>query len=298
MTAAVLDALRPTSGGTYVDGTVGAGGHAAAILEASAPGGFLLGIDTDPNALQLAASRLAQFGRRVRLVQRNYRELQNVLKETEVGSPDGILLDLGVSSMQLDRPERGFSFQHDGPLDMRMDPSVGATAADIVNSLPERELADLIYRFGEERQSRRIARAIITRRASASFQTTADLARTVASATGGRSGSHGLHPATRTFQALRIAVNDELGGLADALPQATAALMPGGRLAVISFHSLEDRAVKQFIRGQTGTLVALTKKPLTANAGELSANPRSRSAKLRVAEKIASEKLGVAGRSY
>ena len=282
--AEVLDALRPTPGGTYVDCTVGAGGHAAAILDASSPDGRLLGIDADPEALATAAERLAPFGDRVRLVHRNYRELSRVLTETITPPPHGILLDLGVSSMQLDRAARGFSFQSDGPLDMRLDPTGGDTAADLVNTLPERELADLIFRYGEERHSRRIARSITARRTSARFETTADLARTIAGAAGGRRG--GIHPATRTFQALRIAVNDELRGLEQALPQATDALAPGGRLAVISFHSLEDRIVKQYMRSRPEQLHILTKKPVVATEAEQRANSRSRSAKLRAAEKL------------
>ena len=285
MLGEVLDALRPVSGGTYVDCTVGAGGHAAAILDASAPDGRLLGIDADPGALAIAAERLARFGDRVRLVHRNYTELERVLTETQTKDPSGILLDLGVSSMQLDRADRGFSFQNEGPLDMRLDPTTGRTAADLVNTLPERELADLIYRYGEERHSRRVARSIVARRGAAWFQTTTDLARTVAGAVG-RGAGRGIHPATRTFQALRIAVNDELGGLEAVLPQAADALGPGGRLAVISFHSLEDRIVKQFMRSRPEQLRILTKKPLTAADAEQRANPRSRSAKLRTAEKL------------
>jgi 16S rRNA (cytosine1402-N4)-methyltransferase len=254
-------------------------------LEASSPGGRVVGIDADSDALALAASRLASFGDRIRLVQRNYRELDTVIAETNTPAPDGILMDLGVSSMQLDIVERGFSFRAAGPLDMRLDQSRGETAADMVNSLPERDLADLIFRYGEERLSRRIARAIVERRARARFATTDDLARTVAGVMPGRRG-RGIHPATRTFQALRIAVNDELGGLEAALPQAAAALRPGGRLAVISFHSLEDRIVKQFIRDAAGTLRAVTRKPLVPSAAEQHDNPRSRSAKLRVAEKL------------
>ena len=284
--AEVLEALRPAPGGAYVDCTVGAGGHAAAILDASAPDGRLLGLDADSDALAIAAQRLARFGERARLVQRNYRELRDVLSETDYPAPDGILLDLGVSSMQLDRPERGLSFQADGPLDMRLDRSAGRTAADLVNALPERELADLIFRYGEERHSRRVARAIVARRSSVRFERTADLARTVASAVG-RGGGRGIHPATRTFQALRIAVNDELGGLEEVLPQAADALAPGGRLAVISFHSLEDRIVKQFLRSRPETLAILTKKPQVASPEEQRMNPRSRSAKLRIAERVA-----------
>jgi 16S rRNA (cytosine1402-N4)-methyltransferase len=302
--AEVLDALRPHSGGVYVDCTVGAAGHAAAILDASAPDGRLLGIDADPDALDLAAARLRPYGERVRLAHANYRDLDAVLAETRTPPADGMLMDLGVSSMQLDRPERGFSFQADGPLDMRLDQTGGVPASDLVNTLPERELADLIFEYGEERLSRRLARAIVERRARAPFRTTADLARTVAAAVHGRPG--GIHPATRTFQALRIAVNGELVGLREALPKAVDALAPGGRLAVISFHSLEDRIVKRHFAAESGRcacppglpvcrcgararLRVLTRKPLVATEAERRANPRSRSAKLRVAEKLAAE---------
>ena len=291
----VLEALRPESGGTYVDGTVGAGGHAEAILEASSPDGVLLGVDADSSALAIAAARLARFGSRLHLAQQNYRDIDLVLAETHLPPPNGVLLDLGVSSMQLDQAARGFSFRADGPLDMRMDVTHGPTAAQLVNTLAERELADLIYRYGEERHSRRIARAVVERRTRVRFETTSDLASVVASAVPGQGWRNGrvIHPATRTFQALRIAVNDELAGLEEALPKAAAALAPGGRLAVISFHSLEDRIVKQYLRGAGGGLRILTKKPFVPNAEEQRTNPRSRSAKLRVAEKLA-----VPGSSY
>lgn len=284
--AEVLELLQPHSGGRYVDCTLGAGGHAEAVLQASSPDGVLLGIDADPEALRLAAARLSQFGPRARLVHGNYRDLGALMAQAGFGAVDGILLDLGVSSMQLDQPARGFSFQQEGPLDMRLDPGQGAPAAELVNTLPERELADLIFRYGEERLSRRIARAIVARRTRQRFETTTDLARVVAASTPGRGR---IHPATRTFQALRIAVNDELQGLTAALPAAAAALAPGGRLAVIAFHSMEDRIVKQFVR-QEGQLHAVTKKPVAPSAAEAAANPRSRSAKLRVAEKLGPEK--------
>jgi 16S rRNA (cytosine1402-N4)-methyltransferase len=222
------------------------------------------------------------------------------------GPADGALLDLGVSSMQLDRPERGFSFRAEGPLDMRMNPDLPETAADLVNTLPEGELADLIFTHGEERHARRIARAIVERRRQMPFRTTGELAETVARAVPGRraGGAGGIHPATRTFQALRIALNDELGALRDALPRVVECLAPRGRIAVISFHSLEDRIVKQYFAAQTGrctcppglpvcrcgakaTLRVLTRKPVVASPEEQRANPRSRSAKLRVAEKLA-----------
>lgn len=285
--------LQPRTGGVYVDGTVGAGGHAAAILQRSAPDGRLYGLDRDPAALEIARQRLAQFGDRVHLFHCNFDQLARL----ELPPADGILLDLGLSSMQLDRPERGFSFQQAGPLDMRMNPTAGQTAADLVNNLPEQELADLIYQYGEERHSRRIARAIVRARP---IHSTVELARLVAGA--GRSGSRRIHPATRTFQALRIATNDELGALERTLPQAIARLKPGGRLAVISFHSLEDRIVKHFFRREArdcicppkqpictcqhqATVQIITKKPITPDLAEQDQNPRSRSAKLRVAEK-------------
>ena len=301
----VLAALRPRSGAGYVDGTVGAGGHAEAILEAAAPDGRLLGLDVDPDALELARARLRRYGDRVVLVHDNFRRLAQVLAATRFAPPDGVqgvLLDLGVSSMQLDRAERGFSFAADGPLDMRMNPAAGRTAADVVNTLPERDLADLLFRYGEERWARRIARAVIARRARAPFRTTADLAQVVAGAVPGGAGWR-IHPATRAFQALRIAVNDELAALEEALPAALAALEPAGRLAVIAFHSLEDRIVKRFFVSQAGRCVCppalpvcacgararlriVTKKPIVPSVEEQAANPRSRSAKLRVAEKL------------
>jgi 16S rRNA (cytosine1402-N4)-methyltransferase len=284
-----------------VDCTLGAAGHAATILDASAPGGRLLGIDADPDALDLAAARLRPYGERVRLAHANYRELDAVLAQTQTPPVDGILMDLGVSSMQLDRPERGFSFQAEGPLDMRLDQTQGASAAELVNTLPERDLADLIFEFGEERFSRRVAHAIVERRSRTPLRTTAELAQVVSVAVHGRPG--GIHPATRTFQALRIAVNGELDGLRETLPKAVDALRPGGRLAVISFHSLEDRIVKRHFAAQSGRCVCppglpecrcdakarlrvITRKPLVATEAEQRANPRSRSAKMRVAEKL------------
>jgi 16S rRNA (cytosine1402-N4)-methyltransferase len=280
--------LRPQPGGVYVDATVGAGGHAHAVLESSAPDGRLLGLDLDADALRLASDRLRPFGDRVRLLQGSFRDLPDILAAAGFGlqgGVDGILFDLGVSSMQLDRPERGFAFGAEGPLDMRLDPTGGESAADLVARLPERELADLLFAYGEEPASRRIARAIVRRRAAAPFRTTTDLARVVAGAAGARGGWRRIHPATRTFQALRIAVNDELGALESALPAAAAALKPGGRLVVIAFHSLEDRIVKRFVR-ERQDLLPLTRKPLTAGDAEVAENARSRSAKLRAAEKL------------
>jgi len=257
-----------------VDMTLGAGGHAAALLEAGVH--EVIGVDRDPEALRLAGARLAGYGERVRLVHARFSEVDEDAVGEEVG---GVLFDLGVSSMQLDRPERGFSFRADGPLDMRMD-AEGPSAADLVNGLPERELADLIFRLGEEPRSRKIAAAIVRRRP---IRTTDELAGIVVSAVGKRPG--GPHPARRTFQALRLAVNRELEELTAALPHAAGLLGPGGRVVVLSYHSLEDRTVKWSFRDDDRLLV-LTKKPLVPGAAERAANPRARSAKLRAAERI------------
>jgi 16S rRNA (cytosine1402-N4)-methyltransferase len=288
----VIAGLAPQTGGRYIDGTLGGAGHAAAILEASAPDGRLLGIDADPAALAAGRIRLAPYGGRAVLAHGNFRDLAQHVRANGFEPADGILLDLGVSSHQLDTPERGFSFMADAPLDMRMDPTGGETAADLVDELAESELADLIYRYGEERGSRRIARAIAAARRTGRIATTGALAEIVARALGGRHGK--IHPATRTFQALRIAVNRELESLESALPQAVELLAPGGRLAVIAFHSLEDRIVKQFFRAESGYggaagpshLRIITQKPIEAGPTEAHANPRARSAKLRIAERI------------
>ncbi|WP_322493594.1 16S rRNA (cytosine(1402)-N(4))-methyltransferase RsmH [Chloroflexus sp.] len=289
--AEVVAALAPRPGGRYLDATVGGGGHALAVLQAAQPGGVLLGIDADPAALAATAERLAEAGLGQQAVLRHgsFADLAALAAEAGFTAVEGILFDLGVSSYQLDTPERGFSFAADGPLDMRLDPTQGPTAADLVNHLSERELAGIIFQYGEEHAARRIARAIVERRRSQPFQSTADLAAVVARAVGGRHGR--IHPATRAFQALRIAVNHELDRLAAALPQAVALLALGGTLAVISFHSLEDRIVKQFLRaeaaGEAPRLAIITKKPVVASAAEVAANPRARSAKLRVAVRIA-----------
>jgi 16S rRNA (cytosine1402-N4)-methyltransferase len=282
-----LEALQPHSGGTYIDCTLGAGGHAEAILESSAPDGRLLGLDADATALELAQARLSPFGSRLRVAHANFAQVGSVAKEAGFAPADGILFDLGLSSMQLGEPARGFSFQSEGPLDMRFDVSQPETAADLVNNLPEDELADLLWLYGEERLSRRIARAIVARRRSRPFASTADLAGVVAGAAGGRGR---IHPATRTFQALRIAVNQEMQVLGQALDAAISLLAPGGRVAVISFHSLEDRLVKRRIVAGVaeGALRAVTRKPITASEVEARSNPRSRSAKLRVAECVSS----------
>jgi len=294
----VLSGLQVGPGGTWVDGTVGPGGHARGILERSGPDGHLLGIDRDSAALDHAAAELAPFGDRVVLRKGDFRDLAALASGAGFERVNGVLLDLGVSSLQLDRPERGFSFQAEGPLDMRMAGEGSPTAADIVNEWPVDRLADLFYRYGEERLSRRVARAIVAARP---LRTTQELARVVAAAVGGRAG--GIHPATRTFQALRIAVNDELQALEEALPQAVALLRPGGRLAVISFHSLEDRIVKQYmvresrdcicpprlpacVCGHRATVALVTHKPVRPAEDEVARNPRSRSARLRIAARL------------
>ena len=293
----IIHALRPYSPGRYVDGTVGAGGHARGILEACAPDGQLLGLDLDPQALALARETLAPFGPRVHLAQASYTSIPQQLSRLGWDAVDGILLDLGLSSMQLDTPERGFSFQHDAPLDMRFSPLNPTTAATLVNTMDEEELADLLYRYGEEPNGRRIARAIVKARP---LQSTRQLSEAVASVSP-RTGR--VHPATRTFQALRIAVNEELASVAEALPRAVAALRSGGRLAVISFHSLEDRIVKDFFREQSRDLVnppfepiyeqerkavvkEVNRKPILPSETEIADNPRARSAKLRMVEKL------------
>jgi 16S rRNA (cytosine1402-N4)-methyltransferase len=292
----VLVGLDIQPGGHYIDGTIGAGGHAKHILQASTPGGRLLGLDADPEALAISKNRLDCFGDRVILVQSNFARLKVQADLLDFHPVDGILFDLGLSSMELETPERGFSFHLDGPLDMRFDPNVSQTAADLINVLSERELADLIYRYGEEPASRAIARAIIAARP---LHTTSELAAVVVQAVRQKGR---IHPATRTFQALRIAVNDELRVLEQGLSAATEALGPGGRLAVISFHSLEDRIVKQFFVRESrdcicppeslvctcehqAVLNIVTRKPICPGKIEIEKNPRSRSAKLRIAAK-------------
>ena len=294
----ILNVLAPESGGVYLDGTLGAGGHAEGILKASAPRGRLLGLDLDPEALAIARQRLFDFQERVTIVQASYRSAADVLAETGWGQVNGIILDLGVSSMQIDQPGRGFSFLGQGPLDMRFNQDSGKSAAGLVNHLGEEELANLIYQYGEERYSRRIARAIVNARP---IHTTQDLASLIEKAVPGYE-SH-IHPATRTFQALRIATNKELETLSAALPGLIECLAPAGRIAIISFHSLEDRIVKQFFKqeskdcicppeqpvctcGHTASLKVITKRPVRASEQEIKQNPRSRSAKLRVAEKL------------
>lgn len=284
----VMAALSLRPGARYIDGTVGRGGHAGGILERSSPDGQLLGIDLDAQALQLARQELAGYGARVTLVHGSFGDLSDIGREHGFYPADGVLLDLGLSTMQLSEPERGFSFQLDGPLDMRFDLAAETTAADLVNTLPESELADILYGLGDERKSRRIARAIVRARP---LRTTAELAALVARVVRRRGR---IHPATRTFQALRMAVNNELDVLARGLVQAVDALAPGGRFVIVAFHSGEDRVVKNYFRqeargGDSGggpTLRVLTRKPIRASAAERARNPKSRSARLRVAQKL------------
>ena len=298
----VLDGLAVHPGGLYIDGTVGLGGHSRGIAERSAPDGRLLCLDRDPAAIAIARQNLAVFGGRITFAQTPFCDMAKVAVQSGFDQVDGILLDLGVSSMQLDSAERGFSFQSEGPLDMRMGPDCDYSAADIVNTWPEEEIARVIYEYGEERRSRRIASAIVKSRP---FRTTAELASCVARVMpGGR-----IHPATRTFQGLRIAVNTELDQLTEVLPQAVSLLKPGGRLAVISFHSLEDRIVKQFIVRESqdcicpphvpqcvcdhvATVERVTRKPIMADEAEIALNPRSRSSRLRIAARLSAPERG------
>jgi 16S rRNA (cytosine1402-N4)-methyltransferase len=287
MTAEVLRFLQPERGGLFVDCTVGLGGHARALLEAGAS--RLLGLDRDRDALDAARAALAPWADRVELVHADYRALEEVLDARRITTIDGALADLGVSSLQFDAPGRGFSFQRDEPLDMRMDRSQGDTAADLIARADEADLADAIFQYGEERFSRRIARALVAARHDEPIVTTGRLAAIVRRAIP-RRGFSRIDPATRTFQALRIWVNRELDGLDRFLAAACRRLRAGGRLAVITFHSLEDRIVKHTFRAlaqETGTIEILTRKPLVPDDDEVQRNPRARSAKLRAAEKAA-----------
>ena len=298
-------ALKP--GSTCVDGTLGGGGHAEALLTATAPAGRLLGLDADPAAIERCQERLARFGERVVLHQGSFRHMAEIASAAGLPAADAVLLDLGISSFQLTATERGFSFLTDGPLDMRMDPAAALTAAEIANTWSQEALADVIFRYGEEPRSRRIAAAMVRARP---LNSTGELAEVVSRTLGGKQGKR-THPATQVFQALRIAVNDELGALVDVLPQIVKLLTGGGRFAIITFHSLEDRIVKQFIQremrdcicdldaqirrnlgaaactcGHHATLKAVTKKPVSPTEAEIKLNSRSRSAKLRIAERI------------
>lgn len=292
----VLALLQPQVGGCFLDGTLGAGGHTAGILDASAPNGRVLAFDRDPDAIAYARQRLAAYGERVTYVNASYAEMESLAPANGFSLFDGILLDLGLSSRQLDDGQRGFSFMKDGPLDMRFDPTQGQTAADLVNQWEEAALADIFWRYGEEKLGRRYARLIAANRP---FHTTGQLAGLIAGQTQRRGR---LHPATKIFQALRIATNQELEAVERGIPMAVELLKPGGRLAVISFHSLEDRFVKQLFRrlsqecvcppeqpvcvcGTRAVVRRVTRKAVQASDAEISENPRSRSARLRVAEK-------------
>jgi 16S rRNA (cytosine1402-N4)-methyltransferase len=294
----IIHALQPQNGGRYVDGTLGAGGHARGILEACTPDGHLLGLDVDPNALAIARENLAPYEQRIHLVQASHITLSEQLAKLQWNSIDGIVLDLGASSMQFDNAERGFSFMQDGALDMRFGINAKMTAAEIINTFDERELADIIFRYGEDRDSRKIAKAIVMNRP---LHTTRQLVNVIEKASPRRGDK--THPATQTFQALRIVVNDELYAVQKTLPQAVASLRSGGRCAVISFHSLEDRIVKDYFREQSKDLVnppyekiyeqereavvkLINKKPITPTEQESKENSRARSAKLRVIEKL------------
>ncbi len=282
LVADVLRLLDPQPGQTWVDCTVGAAGHSRLIAERLGTDGTLIGLDQDPSMLELARPRLTGLsGTKVTLVHANFDQLAGVLTNLGIDTVDGVLADLGFASDQMQEASRGLSFREDGPLDMRLDPTTGATAADMVNSMSEAGLADVFFEFGEERKSRRVARKIVERRETKPFATTADLANVVRSCVP-RSGS--IDPATRVFQALRIAVNDELGALERLLATLPRIVKPGGRVGIISFHSLEDRRVKQAFR-DSPLWEPLTKKPVEAGDEELARNTRSRSAKLRVAQR-------------
>jgi 16S rRNA (cytosine1402-N4)-methyltransferase len=294
----IIHALQPHNGGRYVDGTLGAGGHARGILEACTPDGLLLGLDVDANALAIARETLAPYEHRIHLVQASHITLSEQLALLEWDSIDGIVLDLGASSMQFDNPERGFSFMQDGPLDMRFGINAKMTAEEIINTFDEKELADIIFRYGEDKDSRKIAKAIVMNRP---LHTTRELVAVIEKASPRRGDR--VHPATQTFQALRIVVNDELAAVENTLPQAVTSLKSGGRCVVISFHSLEDRIVKDYFREQSKDLVnppyekiyaeerkavikLVNKKPIVPSDEEIKENPRARSAKLRIVEKI------------
>ena len=312
----VVQFLQPKNHGYYVDGTVGLGGHAAVILQKSAPSGSLLGIDLDSEALAVAKERLREYRERVILVGGNFAHLDRLLQlprgteqpETMIPQIDGILLDIGVSSLQLETPARGFSFTHSGPLDMRMDTSQSLSARHVVNRHPEDALATIFTQFGQERWAKRIARQIVRARKRKSISTTCQLVEIVLEAIPPKSTGWRIHPATRVFQALRIYINDELKNLHSGIYCAVSALKPGGRLCIISFHSLEDRIVKEQFRTlsrtcicppktpicvcqHTPTLEILTKRPIAPTPDEIRRNPRSRSAKLRVAMKIHESKM-------
>ena len=299
-----ISLLEPRPGGVYLDMTLGGGGHSAELLERTSPDGVVVGIDRDPEAIEAAKKRLGAFGERARIALGNFRDVKSILRSVGVVELDGAIADLGVSSHQLDS-ERGFSFMRDEPLDMRMSPAENTpSAADIVNTYSESDLADVIHRYGDERYARRIARSIVQRREKSPVRTTGELVDAILSAVGGRYRGQDIHPATRTFQALRIETNRELEAIENGIMDAVDLLKVGSRICVISFHSLEDRIVKRLFRKLSGhcecpprlpgcecgareVLRVLTRKPVTPGADEVRENPRSRSARLRCAERIA-----------
>jgi 16S rRNA (cytosine1402-N4)-methyltransferase len=299
----VIELLRPRQGGVYLDATLGLGGHAERLLEASGPDGRVIGVDRDPAALALARERLAWAGERLVTVAASFADLTAVAAAAGVDAADGVLYDLGVSSLQLDEPARGFSYRHDAPLDMRMDPTGGITAAEVVNTYPRAELARILREYGEDRHAGRIARFIDEARRRRPVRTTGELVELVKAAVPAAARRTGPHPARRAFQALRIEVNRELDALSASLPQAVDLLAPGGRLVVLSYHSLEDRIVKRALNAAAGRddqaparlpvaappparVAVLTRRPETPTAAEVAANPRAESAKLRAAEKL------------
>lgn len=309
LVAEVLHFLEPRSGEIFVDATVGGGGHSSMLIPRLLPGGRLIGLDRDPEAINAARERLADYSDNVELVQADFRDLKKVLTEKGIGAVDGLLFDLGVSSYQLDNPERGFSYQREAPLDMRMSPEQELTAADIVNNWSEEKLATIIWQYGEERWARRIAAFIVAARKKAPLVTTTQLVDIIKAAIPAGTRRSGPHPAKRTFQALRIAINGELEAIRTALEKLEEILKPGGRVGVISFHSLEDRIVKNCFQqlsgrctclpdfpicvcGQRQVLTVLTRRPVFPSAEEIAANPRARSARLRVARRVLKGKEG------
>lgn len=304
----VIEQLQPTNNGRYIDGTVGLGGHAAAILRSCGPDGWLLGVDLDLEALSIAAEKLGEFNDRCALIHEDFANLDVILKRHSLNNVDGVLLDLGVSSLQLDLPARGFSFTRSGPLDMRMNPNQPLSAEEVVNSSSEEKLAEIFWKFGEERNARSVAHRIVQSRRTQPVTTTLQLVEIIQDAIPPKARRSRIHNATRVFQALRIFVNDELKRLKMGLDCAVEALAPGGRICVISFHSLEDRIVKQRFQSlacdcvcppkspicvchHKASLHILTKRPITPHIDEIQKNPRSRSAKLRAAMKICESKL-------
>jgi len=303
MLGPVIELLGCKPGGVYVDGTIGGGGYAECLLDKSSPDGVVIGLDWDLEAIERARERLGGYGERLILEKSDFADIRAVLARHGIRQADGIAVDLGVSSFQIEEPRRGFSFMKEGPLDMRMNPDFTQTAADLVNTLPEKDLADLIYRYGEDRQSRRIARAVAAARKKARIDSTLELAELIRKAVPGTKDSFRIHPATRTFQALRIAVNREIDSLERFLPEAFGVLRDGGRLCVVAFHSLEDRVVKEAFRNWARScrcpreraacecegrplVRPLTKKALRPSPDEIERNPRARSARLRAVEKL------------